>query len=91
MCSRSGSTCVFDASTDRRRKDALHRAEKAVDDYRDVLMTVIRILQNGEETGVQDLRKEIFQFDTIVGTIKDLQVLLATHQANCTATAKIGD
>ena len=44
MCSRSGSTCTFNSSTDRRRK-RLCRAGKAAGGYRNALMAVIKILQ----------------------------------------------
>ncbi|KAF9884369.1 hypothetical protein FE257_001825 [Aspergillus nanangensis] len=76
MCSRSGSICIFDSSTDRRRKDALTRATKVADDYRNALITVIKILQHGGNVDVERLRREMIHINTVDGTIEDIQKAL---------------
>ena len=85
MCSRSGSTCTFDPSTDKRQKDAFKSAVKAADNYRNVLLVVIKILQGGEETETQALRTKLRHFSTVDGNIDDVQLLFncSYGETNC--------
>lgn len=55
ICVRSGRTCVFEPSKDRRRKGALRHAEKIIEEYRNALMMVIQIFKSGADQDVCDL------------------------------------
>lgn len=76
MCCRTGSTCIFEPSTYKRRKDALHHATKAANGYRKALVTIIKILKKGENMDVESLRKWTILINTIDFDGKDLQTVL---------------
>lgn len=55
QCTTHGRTCVFDESSDKRRKEYARRTEDQAEYYRDYVERLLQVIREGDESTIQQL------------------------------------